>query len=156
LAHLGDDLARAQSRGAVRGLGRGDEEANEPLEEPVPATVGRRGGRRREGGDEASGAVGSRGPAGEVEQRRDGDAEGAEEAAAAPGGGADRRELPQLPLVHGEGGAAVVQHPRHLAREAGGISGAGAGAGDGRGGRHGCGEGRGDGVGVWALEEGRI
>ena len=85
----------------MRGLGRGHEEANEALEEPVPSTVGRRGGRRREGGDEAGSAFGSRGPAGEVKERRDGDAEGGEEAAAASGGGADGRELPQLPLVHG-------------------------------------------------------
>lgn len=68
----------------MRGLGRGDEEPKELLEEPVPTAVGRRRcGSGREGSDEASDAVGSRGSAGEGEERRDSDAEGCEEGAAA-------------------------------------------------------------------------
>lgn len=57
--------------------------------------------------------------------------------------------------MHGVGRAALVQHPRHLARETIGIP----GAGDGRGGRHvGCGRARvggwgggGVGAGVWTC-----
>lgn len=141
----------------MRGRGRHEEESKEPLEEPVPTTVGRRGGRRRKGSNEAGGAVGSRGSARDVKERRDGDAEGGEEegafAPAAPGGGAERRELPQLPLVHGLRGAALVQHPGDLAREAGEVS--VAGASDGRGGRHGC-AGAGRKMGDLGVGKGRI
>ena len=121
-------MAGAEARGAVRGSGGGEEEAEEPLEEPVPSSGGGGGG-GGEGRREARDAVGGGGAAQDLEERGDGGAEGGEEAAAG-GGGAERRELPELARVHGEGGAAVVEHARHLYREAPRL----VGAGDGRGG----------------------